>query len=619
MDKLQKQQLKQAEDWAELVDVLRAIDEFNSREIELAFRNIERLKEGSDIKIAFLANHTIDLLPNYLSTLSARENLKTENYIAPYNQYFQEFLTDSSGLLTFDADIIYLDLSIPYLSPKINNSFLQLDTEQKMQELDRIVDSMQQLANLAKQKTGAILLISNFVQPSYPQAGIADFQLGFGEAEWYARLNLKLIELFRDDPRVFVVDKNNVLARHGKTTSTSAKMYYLAKMELNEHALSALSAELVRYLKAIKGLSKKCLVLDLDNTLWGGVVGEDGVEGVKIGKGYPEGEVFYDLQAYYQSLKQRGVILAVASKNNVEDAEEVFQEKPEMPLSLEDFAVRKISWDSKNNGIAEIASILNIGRDSIVFIDDNPVERELVKNSLPEVSVPDLPNDPTGYLQVIRQTDYFEKLFLTEEDVSKLEQYKQNAQRQELQNNVTDIGDFLNNLGTRLTIEVANEKQLPRAHQLFTKTNQFNVTTQRYTTARVEEFIGDENRELFLFSVADNFGNMGIIGLVLVELEAGQAHIDSFILSCRAMGRGIETAVMNMLKDRYLLNGEKKCLTAKYIRTHKNKPVETFFEDQGFSISTNKNNDEKHYLLEKVNAELLECPDMELVLEINDG
>lgn len=616
MDKIQKQQIKRATDWDELVAILREIEksDFSSREIELIFRNIERLKSEGGSKIAFLANHTLDLLPNYLSIFSALENVKTEHYVAPYNQYFQEFLTESSGLLEFDADIIYLDLSIPGLSPKINHLFLQLDNEQKKQELDRIVDSIQKLANLSKQKTNATLLVANFVQPSCPKAGIADFQLGFGEVEWYTRLNLKLIELFRDDARVFVVDKNNVLSRQGKLTSSSAKMYYIAKMELNEQALSELSLELVRYLKAIKGLTKKCLVLDLDNTLWGGVVGEDGIDGLKIGKGYPEGEVFYDLQAYYQSLKQRGVILAIASKNNAEDAEEVFREKSDMPLSLDDFAIRKITWNTKNHSIEEIANSLNIGKDSIVFIDDNPVERELIQNALPEVGVPDLPSDPTGYLGVLQQKNYFEKLFITEEDTNKLEQYKQNAQREELKNDISDINEFLSGLGTVLTMEMASVKQLPRVHQLFTKTNQFNVTTQRYDASKIEQFITEDKWHLMLFSVTDNFGDMGTIGVVLLEQGPDDIHIDSFILSCRAMGRGIETAVMNTLKQRYLLSGNKRVMTAKFIKTQKNKPAEKYFEQQGFSVNEVADNNEKNYTISASCAELLACPEMKMII-----
>lgn len=616
MDKTLKQQVKNAGDWDQLVATLQSSPEndYKSREVELIYRNIERVKKESDIKVAFLSNHTIDLLPNYLSLYSALENIKLDSYVGPYNQYFQEFLTESSGLMRFDADVIYLDLSVTYLSPKINYNFLQLDDTEKENELNFVADSILKLADLAKEKTNATLLVANFVQPSYSKAGIADFQLGYGEVEWYARLNLKLIEMFRDDTRVFVVDKNNVLSRTGKLASSTPKMRYIAKMELNENALPELSSELIRYLKAVKGMAKKCLVLDLDNTLWGGVVGEDGVDGLKIGKGYPEGEVFYDLQSYYQSLKQRGVILAIASKNNAKDAEDVFHEKQDMPLSLDDFAVQKISWDTKNRSIEEIASTLNIGKDSIVFVDDNPVERELVKSTLAEVAVPDLPDDATGYLSVLQEKNYFEKLFITNDDINKLEQYKQNTHRAELKSETGDINEFLSNLGTVLNVEVANSKHLPRVHQLFTKTNQFNVTTQRYDIGDVEKFINDGEWDLLLFSVADNFGDMGIIGLTLVDINSEIANIDSFILSCRAMGRGVEIAVMNILKNRYLLNGTADSISARYIKSQKNKPVEKLFDQQGFLLEKNSSvGNEKRYVLNKEDAEISACPDMQII------
>lgn len=617
MEKSQKQQIKQASDWNQLSEILRSIKDkkFSSREIELIYRSIERVRDKGDVKIAFLSNHTIDLLPNYVTTFSAFDQLKIDSYIAPYNQYFQEFLSESSGLLQFDADVIYLDLSIPYLSPDIHHNFLQLSTEQKQAELDRIIDAIKKLAALSKQNSHATLLISNFVQPSYSKAGVTDFQLDYSEAEWYLRLNLQLIELFKADTRVFVVDKNNVISRMGKLSSINTKMYYIAKMELNEQALSELSLEIVGFLKAIKGLTKKCLVLDLDNTLWGGVVGEDGVDGIKIGKGYPEGEVFYDLQMYYRSLKQRGVILALASKNNPEDAEEVFNKKPDMPLKLDDFAIRKINWNSKIQNIIEIAANLNIGLDSIVFIDDNPVERELVQSALPEVSVPELPKDPTEYLSTLQTNRYFEKMFFTDEDANKLEQYKQNAKREEYKSEIGDINDYLSNLGTILTIESASLEQLPRVHQLFTKTNQFNVTTHRYDVSKIEQFIEEDNWHLSIFSVKDNYGDLGIIGLVLLEVNSDNVTIDSFILSCRAMGRGIETAIMNELKQRYLLEGNNSGMTAKYYKTQKNKPVEEFFDRQGFSVENSPDSDEKNYTISIVTSEILSCPDMQIIVK----
>ena len=615
MDKALKQKIKDAPDWDELISILQTAkeNEFKSREVELIFRNIERVKKETDLKVSFLSNHTIDLLPNYLSLFSALENLKISSYVAPYNQMFQEYLNSASGLLEFDADIIYLDLSIANLSSKINYDFLQLSDDQKAQELESVISSIAKLAAISKEKTSATLLVANFVQPSYTKAGIADFQLGSGEVEWYTRLNLKLIELFRSDTRVFILDKNNVMSRCGKLRCTTPKMRYIARMELNERALSELSRELIRYFNAIKGLTKKCLVLDLDNTLWGGVVGEDGVDGLKIGKGYPEGEVFYDLQAYYKSLKQRGVILAIASKNNVADAEEVFHEKKNMPLKLDDFAIQKISWDTKNQSIDDIASTLNIGKDSIVFVDDNPVERELICSTLSEVMVPDLPVDATGYLSVLQQKNYFEKLFITDEDAGKLEQYKQNAQRAERKGSTGDINEFLSSLGTVLKIEFAKKSHLPRAHQLFTKTNQFNVTTQRYDTGEIEKFISESDWELVLISASDDFGDMGIIGLVLARLNADNVFIDSFILSCRAMGRSIEVAIMNFIKKRYLDKGLNKTIKAKYLKSQKNTPVENFFEQQGFSLVGGFDGEEKNYILDKSDFKLLECPDMQII------
>lgn len=618
MEKEFKSSIKNAGDWEEIASLVQGIDEndLNTREYDLIYRNLERTRDGEDLKFAVLSNHTLDLLPIYLSVLCSQIKLKIANYVGPFNQYFQELLADTSGLQKFNPDLIYLDLSIPNLSPTIYQEFLELDTETKEDELTRVLETIENVVSLALKNTDSYILLSNFVQPSYTQAGIADYKLDYSETEWYFKLNLKIIDLFRNNNRVFILDKSRLVSRYGSESLFNSKMYYLAKMEIAESGLQYLAHEILRYIVAMKGQTKKCLVLDLDNTLWGGVIGEDGIDGIKIGKGYPEGEVFHALQAYYRTLKQRGVILAIASKNNPEDAEDVFKLKDDMPLTLGDFAITRINWNPKSQSISEMIHALNIGKDSAVFIDDNPVERAQVSDILNEVKVPTLQNDPTTYLKTIQSLNYFEKLFITTDDSTKADQYKQNAKRDGLKHEIGDMNTFLAKLGTVLTITKANTSHTKRIHQLFTKTNQFNVTTKRYNTSDIDIFINDSSFDINVFSVSDNFGDLGIIGLVLTRLNKDEAEIDSFILSCRAMGRGIETAVMNILKNNYLLEGVFERMTATYIPTKMNMPVLNFFNSQGFAISTENEDNSKRYELRNVNVELLDCPGIEIKLEI---
>ncbi len=616
MDKETKKNIKSTPDWNALYSIIKELDytSLNTREIELVNRQIEKTRANADLKVAYLSNHTIDTLAPYVSVISAMHGVNVESYIAPYDQYFQELLSETSGTILFQPDIIHLDLSVRGLAPLICEKFLSLDDALKLAEQERIISLISQLANLAIKQTNAYLLVSNFLQPAYPQGGIADLKQQQSETEWYSRLNLALIGSLRNNNRVFLVDKNNVLARVGKENVTDSKMLYLAKMELNDVGLQALASELNRYIIAIAGKTKKNLVLDLDNTLWGGVIGEDGVDGIKIGKGYPEGEIYYALQTYIKNLKQRGIILTLASKNNLEDVEEAFEKRTEMPLGLSDFATKRINWDPKHTNLVSMAKGLSIGIDSFVFLDDNPVERALVKSTLKEVVVPDLPKDPSTYLNILMRSPYFEKLFLTEEDAHKTEQYAANAQREDTREEIGDMSTFLSSLGTKVTIEIAKKENIQRVHQLFSKTNQFNVTTKRHGVPEIENFIENESFDLFSISVTDNFGDLGMIGVVLVEIKDDIAYIDSFIMSCRAMGRAIETVIMNVIKEKYLPAAYARQLVAEYIPTAKNVPVKSFFDDQGFDLVEKGDNGRMRYELKSKakGAESLECIGIEI-------
>ncbi|VAW87164.1 Polyketide synthase modules and related proteins [hydrothermal vent metagenome] len=605
MDKETKNTIKNTTDWNALCGIVSGLqhDDLNQREIELLHRQTEKINHPVDLKIAYLSNYTIDLLAPYVSVLSCRHGMKAKSYTAPHGQYFQELLKLDSGLLEFKPDIMVLDLSIISLAPQIVNDFISLNETSLNDEIERIRSTISQLIALAKKNSNAYVLVSNFLQPNYPQAGIADLTLKQSETEWFLKLNLSLIKDLRDDNNIFLVDKNNALSRVGKANIVDNKMFYLAKMELNNVGLRELSKELIRYIIAIKGKTKKNLVLDLDNTLWGGIVGEDGVDEIKVGKGYPEGEIFYALQNYIRNLKHRGVILSLASKNNPGDAKEAFTKRTEMPLSFDDFSITRINWQPKHENLVSIADSLNIGVDSFVFLDDSPVERQLIKSTLPKVETMDLPNDPSNYLELLRSSPFFEKLFITEEDSKKIQQYSENAQRTELKDNIGDLTEFLNSLGTQVTIETAKKEHIQRIHQLFTKTNQFNVTTIRYGITEIENFMFNKKFDLFTISVKDNFGEMGMIGLALIELNNNVARIDSFILSCRAMGRQIETIIMNSIKEKYVLSQRVTKLIAKYIPTAKNMPVESFFDKQDFSLEK-KSDQVKFYILLAANAKL---------------
>lgn len=577
------------------------------RDIDAIARAHRKLDTRHDCKIAFLGNHTLEPLDRFVEATCLIQGISVSSYLGEYDQHFQEILDKNSGCQIFQPDIIFLSLSLRTLSPKIYYELLQLPADQRRAEMQHILSLVSDWITLAKQQTNATLLVSNFQRPAHTQAGVADARLELGEAEFYYRLNLELLQLCFNQPQVYLFDLEQVLSCAGKSLSMDYKRYYLAKMEWAEAALSAIADALLRHLIALLGRTKKCLVLDLDNTLWGGVVGEDGVDALVIGEGSPAGEAFLEFQRYIRALKERGILLAICSKNNLQDVQDVFLNRDDMLLRLDDFACVKINWEHKHINLKNIATDLNIGTDSLVFVDDNPVECALVRQMLPEITTIELPDDPSGFTLMLKDLASFEKPRLTDEDQLKTAQYAQNSQRNSLKREISDIKTFLESLETEITIKVAREKHKARIHQLFSKTNQFNLTTQRYTDADIEQFISAPDWSIHIAQVKDKFGDMGIVGLYLINKQATSARIDSFILSCRAIGRGIETAMMNKIKDDYLIKGNFAQVSASYQPTAKNIPVCEFYENEGFELTSSTPSGEKMYMLNRQQAQLREA------------
>ena len=612
MDKEIKKAIKKSTQYKELFSYLEHISQqdLSSSDIYLIYKKVTELDRGHQqiVKIAYLGNYTIAPLPAYVGSLSAFEKIMVQSHIGGYNQYFQEVLAPNSEVIRFDPNIIYLALSLRTLSPEVYENFSSLSVAERKDRLNDIVSHLCNWAENAVNSTNATILISNFVRPDFNSAGIADIHQEYAEAEFYFELNLALLRSFRNNHRVHLFDVDKLASRFGKSQVYNDKMYYLAKMPWQEKFLSAIAEEIIRYMKASQNLSKKCLVLDLDNTLWGGVVGEDGVAGIKIGQGDPVSEAFLAFQRKIKNIKDRGILLAICSKNNIFDVLEAFEKRPEMPLKQSDFSAMEINWELKHENLKKIAARLNIGTDSLVFIDDNPAECSLVSQMMPEVKTILLPPDPAVYSDLLDQLNEFEKLQILADDLSKTTQYLQNKQREESKQQIGDLKSYLESLGTEIKIWEATEDDLPRVHQLFTKTNQFNLTTIRYSMGEVEKFFRDSNYDLTVISAYDKFGEIGTIALYLLDLRhSPHLIIDSFIMSCRAMGRGIETAIVNHLKSKYLCTLTDIQLTATYIPTKKNKPVVDFFEKQGFEVVAQEQTGGKKYIIKSEYSDLIDC------------
>ena len=584
------------------------VREWSTAEFDKSYKRIVQSEAAKGLRVAWLGNHTLDPLLRRTTVVAATFGLKVESFAGAFDQHFQEMLSEQSPVLAEKPDVIVLSLSLRKLAPTLVEGGSTLSGETVVSEIDRVIGSVDEWIRVARSRSKAHLLICNFCRPPAIRSGITDTSFRYGEHYLYSELNRRLAELAPDDSQVTVIDINHAVSRAGLQTAWNPRMYRLAKIELDGAAATEAAIMLARACRALAIPARKCLVVDLDNTLWGGVLGEEGPEGIRISEGDPVGESFRAFQLALLDIKARGVLLAICSKNNASDVEEVFRLRKNMPLKLGDFACRAVNWQPKHSNILSIAEQLNIGTDSLAFIDDNPAECELIRQMLPEVLTIELPKDPSVYADLLYELPDFDKIRLTAEDRQKTEQYAANSAREEHKQSIQDMDSFLKSLGTEIRVRRASAATLTRVHQLFAKTNQFNVTTIRYTPADIQEFIESDNYLLDVISAKDRFGDLGIIGLYLVRWDEKAAHLDSFVMSCRALGRGIESAACNVLKDRVRSVGDVKVLHSKFVPTSKNKPAADFFVQQGFRAVETDSDNTTHYQLIRDEIRHIECP-----------
>jgi FkbH-like protein len=395
-------------------------------------------------------------------------------------------------------------------------------------------------------------------------------------------LNNKLKNASLDDPSLYIHDFNSFITKYGENNVFDYRQFLSGDLKVALNYIPYLAEDLMGYVKPILSMNRKCIALDLDNTLWGGIVGEDGFDGIELGPKAP-GIAFVEFQRHLLSLYQRGVILAINSRNNPDDAFKVITDHPYMVLREENFASIRINWNDKISNMKEIAEELNIGLDSIVYIDDDPVNRELMSKALPEVITADLPNDPSLYAYTLMHINDFNVLAITDEDKKRGQMYLQQRKRNELGKTSSNLEDYLSQLGIKIKIKMADQFTIPRIAQLILKTNQFNLTTRRYHEEDVKRFSQDKNMIVGCAQVEDKFGDTGITGAFIVRKEdTSEWTIDTFLLSCRILGRGAEDAIMG-----YILNEAKKGgvtkIKGQYIPTKKNKPCEEFLPNYGFT------------------------------------
>jgi FkbH-like protein len=429
---------------------------------------------------------------------------------------------------------------------------------------------------------GKVVVANTFCLGSQRWLGFADLIHQQSLREIEVSLNSRLIAIARQHPNLLVLDMELLFRRHGEDALISNALWYAGRIRYTARMFEVLAATIRQALAAHAQKSRKVLILDLDNTLWGGIVGELGPTGVALGED-GAGRCYRDFQRALKALQKTGVLLAIASKNNPADAEEALDDNPMMILRREDFAAIHANWEPKAESIVKIAEQLSLGIDSFVFIDDNPVEREAVRKFLPEVAVPEFPdrieNLQTWLLREVAPA-YFGKYAITAEDAEKTEQYRANAARQKLAASF-DLDGYLRELNIECNIHVDAPSQLVRAAQMTQKTNQFNLTTRRYDVTDLTRFVESSEHAVLMLDYRDRFGDEGSVALAIVDLAEGR--IDTFLASCRVIGRKVEAQLLDKAVELCRERGLRKVI-GEYIPTRKNKMAATFYEDHGFTL-----------------------------------
>ncbi len=556
------------------------------RQYSFIRKNIEKnttvFKTLPRMRVALLSSFSIDFIHDALVALGFLNGLQIEIYQAGFAQYRQEIFDQSSGMYEFEPDVVIIALEGKHVAQGTYKNYLDL-TESKLEAINRDVsDEISGFIKSFRENSGATLLIHDFSEPKFPELGILDGRSKKGQKQLINDLNNQLYQIAKQQQGVFIVNYQALVNRFGSEHWYDGRMEHYAQAPITQSMMPFLATEYLKYLRALKGLSKKCLVVDLDNTLWGGVVGEDGAEGIKLGPQYP-GSAFIEFQETILNLYNRGVILAIASKNNPEDVDEVFKNNPYMVLKKENFSSFEINWHPKSESLKKISRDLNIGLEHMVFIDDSPVECEQVMEALPIVSVIHLGRQPEKFVDLLASEGLFDTINYSNEDQKRSQLYKQRAQSEELKDSCATLEGFYRNLGMTVYFKKVDASSLARAAQLTQKTNQFNLTTIRYSDTELSGRMNDPAWLLIIVRVVDKYGDNGNVGLLMAKKERNDLIIDTFLLSCRVIGRTIETAMLAFISQ-LAKNMNSTSLIAEVIPTLKNAPARSLYKQHDFEL-----------------------------------
>lgn len=568
-------------------------------DVEYLIKNRKKIKRNllldSNLiqkNIAILGGSTTSEIKNMLEIFLLNYGIRPNFYESEYNKFYEDAIFGNEQLDSFNPDIIYIHTTnrniIEYPSMLDDKDTINklLDIEYK--RFEKIWESL-------FRKFKATIIQNNFEYPYYRLLGNKDASDIHGRINFITKLNQKFYDYANNNKNFFINDINYISSSYGLDKWSNQFYWYMYKYTMEISAIPYLSFNLANIIKSIYGKNKKALVLDLDNTLWGGIIGDDGVDNIIIGPDTSSGQVFTEFQGYLKEHKSLGVLLNINSKNEYENAIAGLKH-PSSLLNPNDFIIIKANWDPKNENIKRIAEELNIGEDSLVFIDDNPAERQIVKNYVNGISTPDI-NVPENYIKIIDHNGYFEMTNFSKEDLNKSELYKSNIKRKELASNFNNYADYLKSLKMKAEIQDFKAIYLERISQLTNKSNQFNLTTKRYSLSDIERIYNDDNYIKIYGKLEDIFGDNGLITIIIGKIKDTDLHIDLWLMSCRVLKRNMEVAMLDVLVDKAMKRNI-KTIYGYYYPTLKNKMVANFYEQQGFKEISCDNKGNKIYKLD---------------------
>lgn len=550
---------------------------------QITFQQLKKLSKTDasalpQYSLAVLGDCATQHLATALRGYGVSAGIRLNVFDADYDQIDAQVMAPDSELYRFAPQGVLLQMC----TEKLQEAFYDCPPEARASFAEDTYARIRQIWSRIGSRIPATVLQCNF--PLIDDGVFGQFGNKTEQSFLFQqrKLNYLLMQGCQEAKNTFLIDLDALQTALGRSTFADPKLYYVAKMPISLAALPAAAKLVVDVVRSLQGTVKKCLVLDLDNTLWGGVIGDDGLSGIQIGE-LGTGHAFSDFQKWLKELKNRGILLTVCSKNNEDTAKEPFEKHPEMVLRLEDFSMFVANWEDKARNIRTIQQALNIGMDSMVFLDDNPFERELVRTMIPEITVPELPEDPALYLQYLRGLDLFEIASYSREDAGRTEQYREKAQRAAFEAAFQSYDDYLEALQMRASAAAFDPFHYPRIAQLTQRSNQFNLRTVRYTEAEIEALAQDDSRIGLYFTLKDKFGDHGLISVVVLEKQPEDTlFISEWLMSCRVLKRGMEEFIVDKILSVAAQQGFRR-VVGEYIPTPKNAMVKDLYEQLGFA------------------------------------